>query len=66
MAGNKNSGRKPKAKTERADQAVTAWLTSEDKRLVERAAKVARVATGKWLGNVGVEAARRLLASMGL
>ena len=61
MAGNKRSGRKPKANSEHADKAITAWMTDADKRLIEQAAAVARVPTGRWLGNVGVEKARAVL-----
>ena len=66
MAGNKNSGRKPKPQGERQTVAVTAWLLPEDKELIERAARAARVPTGRWLGNIGVEKARALLQAMGL
>lgn len=41
--------------------AVTAWMPPEDKELIKKAAKVARVPTGRWLGNIGVERARALL-----
>jgi hypothetical protein len=61
MSGNKKSGRKPKAEAERADKAITAWMTADDKELIEKAAAVARVPAGRWLGNIGVERARSLL-----
>lgn len=43
--------------------AVTAWMPPEDKELIKKAAKVARVPTGRWLGNIGVREARNILAA---
>lgn len=66
MAGNKNSGRKPKPKNERGTACISSWLPKPDKALIEQAAKAERVPTGRWLGNLGVKKAKEVLQAKGL
>jgi len=58
MSGNKNSGRPKKEQRDKANVAITVWMRPSDKALVEGIAKASRMATGRWLGNVGIAVAK--------
>jgi len=54
-------GRKKLPAKKKADQAITAWLTPEQKDLIHRAAEVEGDPDGRWLGKVGLRAAKDAL-----
>ena len=59
-------GRPAKPEAEHRKHCISVWLDADGKARIERAARGAGDASGRWLGKVGDEAARRALAAMGM
>jgi hypothetical protein len=62
----KKKGRPEKPENEQRKHCISVWLDADGKERIKKAAKSAGDASGRWLGKVGDEAARRALAAMGM
>ena len=66
MSKQPKKGRPTPPASEKRKHCISVWLDSDGKERIQRAAKSAGDASGRWLGKVGDEAARRALAAMGM
>jgi len=59
-------GRPRKPEANKRKHSISVWLEADAKERIEKAAAGAGDPTGRWLGKVGDDAARRALASLGI
>ena len=59
-------GRPAKPANEQRKHCISVWLDANGKERIKKAASAAGDASGRWLGKVGDDAARKALAALGM